>query len=353
MPGKQTPAHAPDLIAAGQAPRRSGALAAPGAPSRRRLLIAVGSTAAAVGLGGRARPASAAAPLRIVVGYAPGGASDRAARIVAERLQARTGSSVVVENKTGAGGRLAAQVVKTTPVDQPTLMMGNPAVIVVAPLVYKDSGYDAQRDFTPVSRVSDYDFAVAVGPAVPVREVSHLFAWLRANPKLANFGVPATGSLPHFFALMLAKQAGVEPQIVGYRGSGPLTTDLIGGQVPVAIDTLDTMVTLHEGSKLKILATSGARRSELSPTVPTLKESGIDVVATGWNALFAPSSMPAADVQRWSQAVRDVMREPATREAFANAKMTPVSADATETAADLKRYRAQWEPVIRESGFEG
>ena len=307
----------------------------------------------AVALSGRAGSAAAAAPLRIVVGYAPGGASDRAARIVAERLQARTGTSVVVENKTGAGGRLAAQIVRAAPADQPTMMIGNPAVIVVAPLVYKDNGYDAQRDIVPVSQVSDYDFAIAVGTAVPVREVTHLIAWLRANPKLANFGVPATGSLPHFFSLMLAEKAGVDPQVVGYRGSGPLITDLIGGQVPVAVDTLDTLVSLNDGGKLKILATSGAKRSELSPSIPTLKESGIDVVATGWNALFAPATMPAADVERWSTLIRGVMSEPETRKAFIGAKMTPVVASAAETAERLERYRQQWEPVIRQSGFQG
>ncbi len=349
MREQQTPAQAPGVVDEGPGPWADGGSAA----RRRSLLLTSAGVAAGLVVMTRPVPVRAAQPLRIVVGYPPGGASDRAARLVAEGLQARTGSSVVVENKTGAGGRLAAQLVKATPADQPTLMIGNPAVMVVAPLVYKDAGYDAQRDFVPVSQVSDYDFAVAVGAAVPVREVSHLVAWLRANPKLANFGVPATGSLPHFFALMLARRAAVEPQIIGYRGSAPLATDLIGGQVPVAIDTLDTLVSLHEGGKLKILASSGASRSELSPAVPTLKESGIDVVATGWNTLFAPASMPAAEVERWSKAVRDVMREPSTRKAFSAAKMTPVAADAAETAAGLKRYRAQWEPIIRESGFEG
>lgn len=323
-----------------------------GSLRRRQLLVTAGTLVAST-VGPWARSVRAAAPLKVVVGYAPGGASDRAARIVAERLQASTGQTVVVENKAGAGGRLAAQLVKAAPADQPTLMIGNPAVMVVAPLVYPDNGYDAERDFVPVARVSDYDFAIAVGPAVPVRELNHLLAWLRANPRLANFGVPATGSLPHFFALMVAREAGVEPQVVGYRGSTPLATDLIGGQVPVAIDTLDTLIGLHEAGKLKILATSGAKRSGLALTVPTLKESGLDLVATGWNAFFAPSSMPAAEVELWSKRIRRIMEEPATRDAFAAAKMVPVVAGAAETAAALKEYRGQWEPVIRDSGFKG
>ena len=322
-------------------------------PLRRRVLAGVAGAGAATLLGPWPGAVAADGPLRIVVGYAPGGASDRATRLIAERLQARTGSAVIVENKAGAGGRLSAQLVKAASPSQPTLLMANPALMVVAPLVFKDNGYDAQRDFVPVAHLTDYDFGVAVGPAVPVREVSHLLAWLRANPSQANFGVPATGSLPHFFALMLAKKASVEGQVVGYRGSGPLATDLIGGQVPVAIDTLDALASLHDSGRLRILASSGAKRSGLTPAVPTLRESGIEIEATGWNALFAPSTLPAATVQRWSKTIRDVMKEPATRQAFVDAKMDPVAADAAETAERLRRYRAQWEPVVRDSGFEG
>jgi tripartite-type tricarboxylate transporter receptor subunit TctC len=213
-------------------------------------------------------------PLRIVVGYAPGGSSDRVARIVGDKLQAKLGIPVVVENKTGAGGRLAAQQVKATPAGQSVLMLANPAVMVVAPLVFKDNGYDAERDFTPVSQVNDYEFGLAVATAVPVRELSHLVAWLRSNPEKANFGVPATGSLPHFFALMTAEKAGVQAQVIGYRGSGPLLTDLIGGQVPVAFDTLDTLLPQAESGKLRILATSGPTSSSSSPTTSAFADLG-------------------------------------------------------------------------------
>ena len=291
-------------------------------------------------------------PLRIVVGYAPGGSSDRVARIVGEKLQAKLGIPVIVENKTGAGGRLAAQQVKATPAGQSVMMLANPAVMVVAPLVFKDSGYDPERDFTPVSQVNDYEFGLAVSQAVPVRELSHLLAWLRANPEKANFGVPATGSLPHFFALMTADKAGVQAQVVGYRGSAPLLTDLIGGQVPVAFDTLDTLLPQFEAGKLRILATSGAKRSPWSPAVPTFKEAGLDLVATGWNTFFAPASMPKDKVERLAAAIREVMQDPDTQRKFTDAKMTPVVSTQAQTVAMLKAYRAQWAPVVQKSGYQ-
>lgn len=291
-------------------------------------------------------------PLRIVVGYAPGGSTDRVARIVGDKLQAKLGTPVVVENKTGAGGRLAAQQVKAAPPGQSVIMVANPAVMVVAPLVFKDNGYDAERDFVPLSHVNDYEFGIAVATAVPVRELSHLLAWLRANPEKANFGVPATGSLPHFFALMTGEKAGVKSQVIGYRGSGPLTTDLIGGQVPVAVDTFETLLPQHEGGKLRILAASGATRSPHAPGIPTFREAGIDLVATGWNAFFAPASMPRDRAERIARAIQEVMRDPDTQRRFADARMTPVVATQGQTEAMLRRYRAQWGPVVQKSGYQ-
>ncbi|MDB5856802.1 MAG: transporter substrate-binding protein [Ramlibacter sp.] len=291
-------------------------------------------------------------PLRIVVGYAPGGATDKVARIVGEKLQAKLGVTVIVENRTGAGGRLAAQQVKAAKPGDNVLMVGNPAVMVVAPLVFKDNGYDAEHDFVPVSHVNDYEFGLAVASAVPVRELSHLLAWLRANPAQANFGVPATGSLPHFFALMTGDKAGVKAQVIGYRGSGPLLADLLGGQVPVAFDTLDGLIPQAEAGKLRVLASSGARRSPAAPNVPTFKEAGLDLVAIGWNTFFAPASMPQAKVQQYAAAIHDVMRDPDTQRKFADAKMTPVVATQAQTAAMLKAYRAQWAPVVQKSGYQ-
>lgn len=291
-------------------------------------------------------------PLRIVVGFAPGGASDKVARIVADKLAPKLGVPVVVENKTGAGGRLAAQQVKAVPASQNVLMLANPAVMVVAPLVFKDNGYDADKDFVPVSHVNDYEFALSVASAVPVKELSHLVAWMRANPEKANFGVPATGSLPHFFALMTAEKAGVQGQVVGYRGSAPLLTDLIGGQVPIAFDTFDVALPQHEAGKIRILAVSSTRRSTFAPDIPTFKEAGLDLSATGWNAFFAPATMPASKVALLSKAIYEVMKDPETIKRFEDAKMTPVASTQAQTAAMLKSFRAQWTPVVRKSGYQ-
>jgi tripartite-type tricarboxylate transporter receptor subunit TctC len=323
------------------------------APRRAVVSALLGGTALALAPHARAQPQPQKldGPLKLVVGYAPGGASDRAARLLAESLKDRLGVPVIVENRTGAGGRLSAQVVKATPADQNVLLVANPAIDVVAPLVAANVGYDPQRDFVPVSMMTRYDFAVAVGPAVPVRELSHLLAWLRANPEKANFGVPATGSLPHFFALMIGDAAAIKAQVVGYRGSAPLATDLLGGQIPVAVDTFDSLIGLHESGKLRILAVGANARLADAPALPTMKESGLPLVADGWNALLAPASMPQPKVQLIARAVEASMKEPALQEKFRANRMIPVSASQAQTARLLAEYRAKWEPVVKASGF--
>ena len=210
-------------------------------------------------------------PLRIVVGYPPGGATDRVARLVADKLQAKLGSPVIVENKPGAGGRLSAQYVKNAPAAQPAILLANPAVMVVAPLVFHDSGYDPEKDFRAISEVNRYEFGLAVASAVPVKQLSHLLAWIKANPQQANFGVPATGSLPHFFALMLGGAAKVPVEVVGYKGSGPLLTDLMGGQVQIAVDTFDTQI---PRSKQASCACWPLQAKSAVPWRPTFPRSG-------------------------------------------------------------------------------
>lgn len=313
--------------------------------------LAAATLAGAAPMAG-AQTAALDGPLTIVVGYPPGGSSDRIARLVADRLKDRVGVPVVVENKTGAGGRIAAQGLHAAPANQNVLMLANPAVMVVAPLVVAQPGYEAQRDFQPVSLASRYKFALAVPASSPIQNVQALRQWLRANPRQFTVGVPATGSLPHFFALMLGREIQQEPEVIGYRGSAPLIAELIGGILPQGIDTLDTLLPQHRAGKLRILATSGDTRDVDLKDVPTFKESGVDLAADGWNAFFAPASMPQAKVERLGADIAAIMKEPAMREAVHGVFLEPVSMDAAATASALSAYRQQWEPVVRASGFK-
>lgn len=297
------------------------------------------------------KPPQFSDPTHIIVGYAPGGASDRAARFIGEELQKALGVTVIVDNKTGAGGRIAAQYTKNQPSTRDTLMIGNPAVMVVAPMVFEQLNYDPKADFTPVAGVSDYTFGIAVAADSPWETLSDLISWAKENPEKFNIAVPAYGSLPHFFALMLANKTNVKAEAVGYRGSAPALNDLIGGAIPVGIDTID-ILTAHHGDRLRILATSGEQREKKLPKVPTFKESGLDLNAAGWNALFAPSSMNPEKIEFLGKTIKEIMSKPEIQKRFLDSDLPPVQMNSVETKQEIQNFTEQWAPIIKASGYK-
>jgi|SRR5690625_2280322 len=291
-------------------------------------------------------------PFNIIVGYAPGGASDRAARFVAEQLQNELGTTVIVENKTGAGGRLAVQHTKNQPENRDTLMIGNPATIVVAPLVFDNLPYDPNTDLKTVAMVTDYNFGVAVAAESPIQTIQELIEWASENPAEFNVGVPASGSLPHFFGLMLADLADIDAEIIGYRGSAPALNDLMGGSIPVAIDTLDVLTNLHSGERIRILATSGDEIEAKLPEVPTFKSAGLELQASGWNGMFAPAVMSDEKVEYLGELIKDIMSRPEVQQRFLDSDLPPVAANNTEAQAMIDDFADQWVPIIKTSGYK-
>jgi tripartite-type tricarboxylate transporter receptor subunit TctC len=177
-------------------------------------------------------------------------------------------------------------------------------------------------------------------------------AWVQANPQKANFGVPAPGSLPYFFALMLGEAAKIQPLVVPCNGSAPLLNDLLGGQIPLALDSPDSVEPYHRAGKLRILAVSSAKRLSFLPDVPTFQELGVNIVATAWNAFFAPKSMPLGKVDRISNAIQEVMKDPDTQKRFTDANLVPVVSNRAQTEAMVQAFREQWTPVIQNSGYK-
>jgi tripartite-type tricarboxylate transporter receptor subunit TctC len=165
-------------------------------------------------------------------------------------------------------------------------------------------------------------------------------------------GVPATGSLPHFFGLMVGEKANVQTQVIGYRGSAPLLNDLIGGQVPIAVDTEDVVLPQHNAGKLRILALSGAKRSPFAPNIPTFKEAGPGPGRHRLEHLLRAATMPKDKAERLASAIREVMQDPDTQRKFKDSGMTPVVSTQAQTVAMLKAYRAQWAPVVQKSGYQ-
>jgi tripartite-type tricarboxylate transporter receptor subunit TctC len=308
--------------------------------------------AVAVGLLGAGVPSAQdiKGPIKIVVPYPAGGGSDVVARLIADKLKDSLGQTVIVENKPGAGGRIGTEYVKGQPADGATMLVVNPALFVVAPLVFAKLPYDADADFAPVSLITAYQFCVSVPPGSPIKDVKGLVDWIKKNPNQANYGSPAAGSLPHFFGLMIGKAAGVEMVHSSYNGSGPLVTALIGNQIPIGVDAYDAQSAYHP-DKLRILATAGTARKRSD--VPTFKEEGFpEIEGVGWNAIVVPAKTPKPVVDKLSAAIAKALKSPDVVAKIQGLGNDAVGTTPEEFAAILKKDRDRWAPVIKASGFK-
>jgi tripartite-type tricarboxylate transporter receptor subunit TctC len=293
-------------------------------------------------------------PVRMLVGFAPGASTDTAARLLAERMKDELKQPVTVENKPGAAGRIAAEMLKNAPADGTTILITPIVVPVLAPLVFSKLAYDPVADFAPVAHVANFQFALSVNASHPAKNVQELLAWFKANPAQANYGTPAPGSLPHFFGVMLARGAGLDLVHVPYNGGGPLMTALLGNQVSSAIDTLVDQMELQRSGKIRLLATSAAQRSQLLPEVPTFGEAGVKgVEGTAWFAVYAPAKTPEATLRQLNAAVNKALAEPELRERFGKLGLEPTGGTPADLSAAMKRDTERWAPVVKASGFKG
>ena len=292
-------------------------------------------------------------PVRILVGFPPGGSADMAARLMGERMALELKQPVVVDNKPGAGGRIAAEMLKNAPADGTTLMMAPVVVPVLAPLVFSKLQYNPTTDFAPVMQVANFQFGLSINASHPAKTVPELLTWFKANAQQANFGSPAPGSLPHFFGVMVATGSGVDLLHVPFNGGAPLMNALLGSQVTTAIDTLVDQLEMHRAGKTRILATSGATRSPLLADVPTFAEAGLKgVEGTGWFGLFAPAKAPTAALAQINAAANKALATPELRERFTKMGLEPAGGSAADLAATIKRDTDRWGPVVKASGFK-
>ena len=289
-------------------------------------------------------------PIKIVVPYPAGGGSDVAARLIADKMKDLLGQTVIVENKPGAGGRIGTEYVKSQPADGSTMLVVNPALFVVAPVVFSKLPYDPDTDFAPVSLITTYQFCLSVPATSPIKSVKELIEWIKKNPNQANYGSPAAGSLPHFFGLMIGKAAGVEMVHTSYNGSAPLVTALIGNQIPMGVDAYDAQSAYHP-DKIRILATAGTTRK--NPEIPTFIELGYkDIEGIGWNGMVAPAKTPKPIVDKLSAAIVKAVKMPDVVEKIEKLGNEPVGTTPEGFAAILKRDRERWTPIIKASGFK-
>lgn len=294
-------------------------------------------------------------PVKILVGFAPGGSSDGVARMVADKLQGELGRNVIVENKAGATGRLAIEALLTVPAGSETYLLSPFSSMVFPVLTLPGLRYDVFKDFRPVASITSYPLALAVSASVPARNAKDYAAWLKADPSRAQFGTAGLGGHNHFLGLQLGKAIGVDMNVVAYKGNSPMVTDLMAGHLPAGVMVAGDAAAHVQGGRIRMLGVLTPQRSPLMPEVPTFVEQGIDVRSgEAWFGLWAPANAQAADIARMQAAVQKVLALPEIREGFVSRYfMAADFRDAEQTGRRLRADFDNWQPVIKASGFKG
>ncbi|MCK9510145.1 MAG: Bug family tripartite tricarboxylate transporter substrate binding protein [Pigmentiphaga sp.] len=321
------------------------------------------TSAAALLAASHALPASAfgalkeemARTLSIVVGFPPGGSGDTMARLIGHEAQGKIASSVLVENRPGAGGRIAVAYVKDASPDGRTLLQAPASSLVIYPHIYRNLAYQPLKDFSPVARIASFEFALCVGPQVPesITSFQDFEAWSRTRSEPVTYASPAEGSTGHFAGLMIADRRGIPMVHVPYKGSAPAIQDTIGGHIAACCNVVSEVLPHIKDGRLRILATTGARRSEFLPEVPTLQELGMEgVVAQEYFALFAPANTPENVIEEISQVVQKAVASPAVSERLRTMGFIPDPSGPAALKSALEEDYQRWGTVISASGFK-
>lgn len=321
--------------------------------SRRQVIQSAGASALLASIG-QAAWAQALDNLKIITGFAAGGTSDTLCRRVGTRMAPDYAKTAVVENRTGAGGQIAIQYVKSAAPDGMTLLQTPTSMLTIYPHIYKKLPYEPLVDLAPVSVACVFDFGLAVGPAVPlgVKTVPEFLAWAKANPLGANFGSPAAGSTPHFIGALLGKSAGIDLKHAAYRGTQPAMLDLLGGNISAVSGPIGDLTQHLPTGKVRILGVSGAKRSRFAPDVPTYTEQGLkDMTHSEWFAFLLPGKAPSEVVNRMHAALKYALAQKDVVDGLAAFGLEAMSSTPAELTDLIRKDTAKWAPIVKSVGF--
>lgn len=321
--------------------------------TRRHLLATAAASAAALALPAFAQTAVSGTPLRILVGFPPGGGTDAIARTLGEKLSPLLGHPVVVENRAGAGGQIAAQALKAAPADGLTVFLSHDHTISILPLVTKSPGFEPQKDFVAVAGFATFVNALAVSGGTPAKTMAEYVNWVKTQGNRGNVGVPAPASVPEFAVKVIGQKYGLDLQAAPYRGSAPMMADMLGNQIGAGVGSIPDFIENHKAGKVRVVAVMGNARQAAVPDAPTFAELGIagfeDVPYYG---LFAPAGTPQAAIDRLADAVSKVVAMPDVRERLTGMGLTVGYTPQAQLASREKAYSAAWAKIIKASGFQ-
>jgi len=289
-------------------------------------------------------------PVRMIVPFTPAGATDLLARLVGERLGAKLGQSVVIDNRAGAGGNVGAEIAARAAPDGYTLLMGPASIYAISATLYPRLGYDLAKDLTPVSLVANVPHVLLVNNDLPVKSVPELIQFAKKKPGELNIASQGSGTVSHLEAELLKHMAGIEMLHVPYRGSAPAILDLIGGRVHVMFDSIASALPHIRAGKLRAIAVASNTRSSLLPNMPTVAESLPGYSAHSWLGIFVPAGTPQSVVQRLQRDLVAAIDEPKTQARLVEAGFEPKSSTQEDFAKLVRDEMEKWRPVVKMSG---
>ena len=292
-------------------------------------------------------------PVRLMVGFPPGGGTDAIARTLADKLKDQLGMPVVVENKAGAGGQLAAQALKAAAPDGLTLFLSHDHTISILPQVVKNPGYDSAKDFVPVAGFATFVNALAVSGGTPAKSVNEYVAWVKAQGAgKGTVGVPAPASTPEFLVKVIGQKYGLDLQSAPYRGSAPMMADMLGNQIAAGTGSVPDFIENHKAGKIRVVAVLGGARQAILPDVPTFAELGLaGFEDLPYYGIFAPAGTPKATVDKFSDALAKVLTQPDVKERLTAMGLTVGFMDQATLAKREQAYTKVWAKLIKDSGF--
>lgn len=298
----------------------------------------------------QAQTAWPAKPIKILVGYAAGGSTDVTARIIAQALSERLGQPVLIENRAGAGGNIAAEAAAKADPDGYTLLMATSSTFATNPALYKSLPFDVQADFAPIAVTAFIPNLMVVNPAVPANNLKDFIAYAKANPGQLNYGSAGNGTSQHISGALFSSLAGVQMTHIAYRGGAPAVNDLLGGQIHVLFAPLVEVVQQVRAEKLRALGITTAKRSPLLPEVPTIAETLPGYEVTLWNGLLAPAKTPPEIIDRINRAAIDALRSEEVKAKLAEQGSEPVGNTPAEFKAFIGSELAKWKKLVEISG---
>jgi len=319
----------------------------------KRTITTLLAAAALAATGALAQSSFPSRTVTLTVGFAPGGGTDTAARIVAQKLAQNIGQSVVVENRAGAGGNIAAQHIATAPPDGYTISLSSVGPLTVSPSLYKSLPYDPKRDIAPLTMGVVFPNVFVINPNVPAKTLAEFVALAKSKPGELNYASSGVGGAGHLAGELFKQAAGIDMVHVPYKGGGPAMTDLLGGRVTMYPAVPSTALPHIQAGKVRALAVTGPKRLPTMPDVPTVAESGYPgFEAMNWYAFVAPAKTPPEILEYWNRELVKVLKDPGVHAALMRDGLEPMPGTREELARYIDRETAKWSKVVHDAKIQ-